>query len=71
MQEKLKKDQLDEKEKTSITEEIKTAKDMKKEIEETPLRKRGRPKKETIADNSEVEPQIKKKREGLERNSQK
>ena len=50
MQEKLKKDQLDEKEKTSITEEIKTAKDMKKEIEETPLRKRGRPKKETIAD---------------------
>ena len=51
-----------EKEKTSITEEIKTAKDMKKEIEETPLRKRGRPKKETIADNSEVEPQIKKKR---------
>ena len=35
---------------------------MKKEIEETPLRKRGRPKKETIADNSEVEPQIKKKR---------
>ena len=62
MQEKLKKDQLDEKEKTSITEEIKTAKDMKKEIEETPLRKRGRPKKETIADNSEVEPQIKKKR---------
>ena len=65
VQEKLKKDQLDEldeKEKTSITEEIKTAKDMKKEIEETPLRKRGRPKKETIADNSEVEPQIKKKR---------
>lgn len=35
---------------------------MKKEIEETPLRKRGRPKKETIADNGEVEPQIKKKR---------
>ena len=32
VQEKLKKDQLDEKEKTSITEEIKTAKDMKKEI---------------------------------------
>lgn len=62
VQEKLKKDQLDEKEKTSIIEEIKTAKDMKKEIEETPLRKRGRPKKETIADNSEVEPQIKKKR---------
>mgnify|MGYP000342871144 FL=1 len=62
VQEKLKKDQLDEKEKTSITEEIKTAKDMKKEIKETPLRKRGRPKKETIADNGEVEPQIKKKR---------
>lgn len=62
VQEKLKKDQLDEKVKTSITEEIKTVKDMKKEIEETPLRKRGRPKKETIADNSEVEPQIKKKR---------